>query len=520
MANFYPMSSYMYSRLCVSRVKLRYRGAHQHVCSRVECQRTVRFMNERVYRAQHLVLWNARLSKDLTENVVDKVVEAVMWQQGIPVQHTGEYRSNYSYDKLWESLTHYDREWIVDGRNVHFRAGSNQAFRIFARPKSEELLKPVNLTTSVKALYTELSIRDDSAAGLTAFGETKLEAFTVGLDKAIDILTCGKAPAPCLAGVRTQRKGKTRLVWGYPLEMTIIEAVIARPLIDHFKNADHVMTFGDYSSEIGMKMRRSASETKFHYSLDYSQFDASVNALLINRAFNAFRTWFNLSDEVYPGVTVGQVFDLVEKYFITTPIVMPKRGRSLPVLVTGKRGGVPSGSYFTQMVDSFANVAMIKAADSRFEIGIKDHNLYVLGDDCLFFCNKIISIAQISSYLSNFGFKLNAAKGSSGLATDPVEYLGRVWKNGFPIRTIQQIMRGALYPEKYRRYSSERGIRQEQALAVVNSYLLTSYVEGSPVGVDRFGHVFMVTPWLSNGMTRYLLLEGLLPGKVLKRALY
>lgn len=466
------------------------------------------------------MLWNSRLCKDITEGQVDKVVEAVLWQQGIPVEHSGEYRSIYSYEKLWQSLDHYDREWRVDARNVHFRAGSNQAFRIFARPKSVESLKPVKLTDSIQALYSELSIRDESSAGLTAFGETKFEAFTTGIDKALDILVCGKAPAPCIAGVRTQRKGKTRLVWCYPLEMTIIEAVVARPLIDYFKGIQHVMTFGDYSLEIGQRMRRSASETRLHYSLDYSQFDASVNPLLINRAFNAFRTWFNLSDEVYPGVTVGHVFDLIEKYFITTPIVMPKRGKTLPVMVTGKRGGVPSGSYFTQLVDSFSNVAMIKTADSRFNLSIKDHNLYVLGDDCLFFCNKDILISQISDYLMTFGFKLNSAKGSSGLATDTVEYLGRTWKNGFPIRTMHDIMRGALYPEKYRRYSSRRGERQQQALAVVSSYLLTSYVEGSPVGVDRFNHAYMVTPWLTTGMTRYLLLEGLLPGKVLKRALY
>jgi hypothetical protein len=443
-----------------------------------------------------------------------------MYQQGIPVNHTQEYRNIYSYEKLWESLSHYDREYIADGRNSHFKAGSNQAFRIFAKPRNEEFLKTVNLTESAKALYSELCIRDDTSAGLTAYGETKLEAFTVGLDKAVDILTTGKAPAPCLAGVRTQRKGKTRLVWMYPLEMTILEAIIARPLINWYKNIDHVMTFGDYSTEIGQRMRASASSCKYHMSLDYSQFDASVNSLLIHRAFHAYRTWFNLQDEVYPGVTLEALFDIVERYFITTPIVMPNRNGEFPTLVLGKKGGVPSGSYFTQMVDSFANVAMIKAVDARFKLGIKDEHLYVLGDDCLFFCNSNISVAQIGNFLSNFGFKLNLTKGSHGLATVPIEYLGRTWRNGFPIRKFSEISRGSLYPEKYRRYNPQKGKRQQEALSVISSYLLTSYVEDSPVGMGCFLDSFMVTPWMTSGFSRYLLQEGFMPGKVMKRAIF
>lgn len=477
-------------------------------------------MNSRVYRAQYLVQWNSRLCKDQTVPLVDKVVEAVMYNQGIPFNHSDEYRNIYSYDKLLESLSHYDREYTVDKRNAYYKAGSNSAFRIFARPKSVELLKSFNLAEEAKVLYHELSIRDDTSAGLTAYGESKLEAFTVGLDKAVDILVNGKAPAPCLAGVRTQRKGKTRLVWMYPLEVTILEALIARPLINYFKNIEHVMTFGDYSHEIGQRMRRSASTTKYHVSLDYSQFDSCVPPSLISYAFNAFRSWFDLKQEVYEGVTLEKVFDVIQTYFVTTPIVMPCRESNFPSLVLGKKGGVPSGSYFTQLIDSFANVAMIMSANYRFNLGIQDQNLYVLGDDCLFFCNTSIGITQISNFVSSFGFKLNPAKGSTGLSTGDISYLGRTWRNGFPMRLFSEITRGALYPEKFRRYSPERGERQMQALNTLSSYLLTSYVEDPPVGIDKFRSCYMVTPWLSSGMTRYLLLEGLIPGKIMKRALY
>jgi hypothetical protein len=479
-------------------------------------------MEQRVFRAAHLVQWNLRMSRDITEPMQDKVVEAVLHHQGIPFEHTDEFRNLYSHSKLAEQLEHYDHHFALISSNELAQDGLNQAFRMFARPKSQSKLVSVSLTEEATALFNLLSIKGEKSAGLTAYGETKIEAFTVGLDKAIKILTADKAPSPCLAGARTQREGKTRLVWMYPLEMTILEAVIARPLIDYFKGIDHQMTFGDFSHEIGSRMRNSAARNKFHCSIDYSQFDASVGPGFIHAAFNAFRTWFDLEQEVYPSVKLGKVFDIVERYFITTPIVMPNDRGKYPILHTGKKGGVPSGSYFTQLVDSFANLACLMAVSKRFSLGIHDEDIYVLGDDCLFFCNSDVSskIAQISKFLVTLGFQVNTEKGSSGSSTEPVEYLGREWCNGFPIRDYSKLTRGALYPEKYRRYSPDRGTRMQQALNVIGSYLLTSYVRGLPVRTEAFRTSYAVTPATTTGITRYLMEEGLMPGNVLKRAIY
>lgn len=475
---------------------------------------------QRTFRAEHLEKWNVDNSRDTVNPLVDHVVEAVMYDQGIPVNHTSEYRNLYSYDKLWEGLTQFDQSDLQQC-SAELLAGLNASYSIFARPENMDKIHPVNLTEEAGHLFRVLGLKEDRSAGLTSYGMNKIEAFSIAMDKAIDIIADGKVPSPCLAGVRTQRKEKTRLVWQYPLEMTLLEALIARPLIDHFKDADHVMTFGDFSHEIGTRIRKCASEYKYHYSLDYSQFDASVSRIFIRFAFNAFRTWFYLDDEVYPGVTMEQVFGIVERYFIFTPIVMPKRGRTFPVLVSGKEHGVPSGSYFTQMIDSFTNVALICAASKHYKLGINNLNLFVLGDDCLFFSNANIDVKIIGEFVSTFGFKVNLEKGSFGYSTDDIEYLGRKWRNGFPVRKLSEIERGALYPEKFRRYSPERGVRQEQALSVLSSYLLTSYLDwGAEVGTDVFKTAYAVSPWMQTGYTKFLLQEGLVPGKILKRAIY
>lgn len=471
------------------------------------------------FRAPYLMQWNARRCKDNTKPEVDKVVEAVMHSQGIPFEHTSEYRNIYSYDKLWEQLEHYDSEYRASLDNPNIKAGLRRSFKIFAKPFGEDYLETVNLVSASAALFSELGLKEDKAAGLTAYGQTKIEAFGVGVDKAAKILKEGKSPSPCLAGVRTQRKGKTRLVWGYPLEMTILEAIIAKPLLSYLKCHNNLMSYGKTSHEIGMRLRRSCSTTKYHASIDYSQFDSTVHPKMIRYAFSAFRTYFDLTVEVYQGVTLATLFDIVEQYFIHTPIVMPNRDKNEPTLVLGKCGGVPSGSYFTQLVDSFVNAALIFSVSERFQLSLKEENVYVLGDDCLFFCNQEIDLCKLSSFVSAFGYKCNPAKGSSGTSNQSIEYLGRKWKNGFPLRPYSDVTRGALYPEKYRRYSDNRAQREQQALALINSYLLTSYVEDSPIGCRPFSEVNL-TGMMTSGYMEFLLKEGFVPGKILKRAIY
>jgi hypothetical protein len=459
------------------------------------------------------------MATDDTLPLVDKVVEAVLHHQGIPFKHTSEYRNIYRYDQLWEQLEHYNPVKRSDRMDSYLRDGLKFAFSQFARPESLEVMKPVNLLGGASELIHDLKIRDTSS-GLTSYGESKFEAFTVGLDKAVDILVNDKAPAPALAGVRTQRKGKTRLVWNIPLEMIIIEATVARRIIDNFKSREFVMTFGSTSHEIGSRLRKCASTYKYHVSIDYSQFDSSVRADIIHHAFNALRTWYDLSEEVYPGVTVAKVFDLVERYFACTPIVMPKRGSKYPVLVQGKTMGVPSGSYFTSIVDSFCNTALIGAASSKFSLGIGPNNLFVLGDDCLFFTNATTTLQQLQNFMATYGFKTNPTKGSVGMSTDRIEYLGRTWRNGFPLRGYSDVIRGALYPEKYRRYPLLRGLKEEQVLGLLNSYRLTSYVEDAPESFSRVSNVSIVPSHMTSGFIKFLMSEGFVPGKGITRAIY
>lgn len=483
-------------------------------------------MNKTPFRAGHLVQWNARHSKDNAPDLVDPVVEAVMHDQGIPFEHTNEYRSNYSYQKLWEQLEHFDHNKVLNGRDPYLRYGLEQAFRIFSCPCAESKLKPVNLMHAAGELITLLGIRDTSA-GLTAYGDSKLEAFTIGLDKAIDILLGKRKAAPCLAGVRTQRKEKTRLVWMYPLEMTIIEAIFMRPLINHWKTEEGVMTFGQYSHETGLRIRKAISRNQMRVSWDASQFDSSVNTIFIKSYFKAVRTWFDLKEEVYPGITLDRVIDVAESYMINCGIVMPNQNGKYPILVTGIVGGTKSGSYNTASENTYTSVAMGFAASKKFSLGLTADDVFSLGDDLMIFIKRWMSrqdaadfLVRLAEFMNVYGIKMNAAKSSIGYATEDADFLGRRWHNGFPIREWTEITRGALYPENYRKYSTNRALRQKEALSVLSSYLLTSYVEDPPTDLKRLNQVYFVSPNIMSGFSAYLLKEGLIPGDVLTRAIY
>lgn len=370
-------------------------------------------------------MWNARMCRPNVEPLVDSVVVAVLKHQGFKnISYVP--RNLYNPESLFESLEQYSPEhsYFLDTECHEVCAGLRFAHKAFAKPKHLAHLHPVRLDGSLSELFKLLQIKGDKSAGLTAYGQTKAEAFPTAMRKVRELLMGERLPEPCLAGTRTQAGKLGRLVWGYPLMMTIIEGSIARPLLDKIKGTNLTpMAFGQTSAQLGLKMRKAQSHSNYYVSMDASKFDATIQAGVIKRAFGAFRTWFDLDEEMGYGLTVRDVFEIIEDYFIRTPIVMPHP--SGPLLYRGKRHGVPSGSYFTQLVDSYANAALIGTLDARFKLKIRLDEVFVLGDDMLFFTNKIPDLGKYAQVLSkHYHMKVNEKKSVWGKSIDSIHFLG------------------------------------------------------------------------------------------------
>ncbi|AIN34927.1 RNA-dependent RNA polymerase [Verticillium dahliae partitivirus 1] len=255
---------------------------------------------------------------------------------------------------------------------------------------------------------------------------------------------------PCLAG---QRGGmseiddpKTRLVWIYPAEMLVVEGFYA-PLMyrDFMSDPNSPMLNGKSAQRLYTEWCCKLRDGETLYGIDFSSFDTKVPAWLIRVAFDILRQ--NINFETFGGKPVDKqdaqkwrnVWDAMVWYFINTPILMPD-GRMFR-----KFRGVPSGSWWTQMIDSVVNHILIDylADCQRVEI----RNLRVLGDD--------------SAFCSGDQFDLELAKGDcepTGMVIkpekcertkDPGEFklLGTTYRGGHVFRDTEEWFKLALYPE-------------------------------------------------------------------------
>lgn len=430
-------------------------------------QKDLELFRRNVYRSKRLKHYYSQYERDNLTEMVDPNVKDALLAQGYNVEEAP--RSVYRVNKLFEALSHY-----APGKNPSLKtddnvaAGIALAYKCYARKNNLSYLKilPMSADTVVR-----VTSNPKGSPGLTNYGCTKAESMTRALERGLQILSGEKKPEPCLAFKRTQFNDKTRLVWGFPYSMTVIEGLVAKPLLDEFKGGNTPMAFAMTTGALGTKLRVAAYHREWAYSLDMSQFDATISSSLIHIAFKIIRTWYNLNDvEPVSGKTVKDIFDIIEKYFIHTTIVMPDGN-----IYYGKDHGVPSGSYFTQIIDSIVNTIIGGTISARFNLNVDKKELFVLGDDLLMWSNRKISLEVISKYANEtFGVRMHGSEKSEIYHYDDVvHYLGRDWDNGLPTLDEQKVLQRMLYPESYRKYEKDPQRRTRQLHMMLLAYAAT-----------------------------------------------
>lgn len=401
-------------------------------------------VNRGPFRRAALKSYVSQMSSPNPKVVHDDFVAEILEQQGFVWEDNP--RSVYDPSQLYSALERY----ATDSEENHhwsdeLEFGFRMAFKIFAKPKSHDLLSPL---TDAQVTLQALKLNKSSGLPLMT---TKAEALQYSFDREVQVRKGLKAPNPCVAYKRTQKGNKTRLVWGYPLEMTIMEARFARPLIDQFKKRSTPMAFGMSKCELGARLHRYFEDQKGHtICLDYSKYDTCVSAEMIRRAFVILATWFSREDQVELG------WSTMVSYFIHTPIVMPDG-----CLYTGKNHGVPSGSYFTQLVDSIVNVALCYALKKRFKLTFSQKQLYVLGDDVILKHEGNFSLPKMAEFLKKHGMILHDDEKT---VIDSVHFLGAVWDKGKPDAPLAELLSKAVFPENFRNYGGQPRIGAENVL--------------------------------------------------------
>lgn len=260
-------------------------------------------------------------------------------------------------------------------------------------------------------------------------------------------------------------KEKIRGVWGYPLEVYIEEARFFYPIMDYLKEQKHRFPVG-YGFEISKGGMLAISDVIMRHPgskflmTDWSKFDKSIPAWLIR---DAFALLAELIDFGHVLDSEGLVWNVREyrsrrrwkkliDYFVETPVRTCKGER---YLVTG---GVPSGSCFTNIIDTIINCLVTRYL-SYHTAGCFPLGEMYLGDDgvCVFSPSAVINLDSLALLaFQKFGMVLNADK--SFLTSNPenIHFLG--YHNrpvGMPNRDQSLLITSFIHPERTRRTAEE-----------------------------------------------------------------
>lgn len=352
-------------------------------------------------------------------------------EQGFNLDVDLDNKSVYHPESMFENLAKYQGIPRLDTSSRDFEIAISLAFRAFGGDGS---LQPLPFDENLEG-----TIKGSKSSGAPYFSR-KGEVFHKDLDRAVRTVSGSKTPDPCVCYHRVQHGDsgpKQRMVWGYPQSMTLIEATFARPLIDKFLRHRSPMAFGMRKFELASRALP-ITNSGVRYSFDFSKFDSSVSIDLIKVAFRILKTWFRSMSHIE-----DKAWDVILRYFMFTPIIMPDGN------VYSKSGGVPSGSYFTQLVDSIVNYIVIQYCFVKvFGKPVLDNKILVLGDDCLVGFDGHIPLQAFSRVASELGFTMNPDKCHISTFGEPWHFLGHIWVRGVVDRDEIDVVKRAVFPEK------------------------------------------------------------------------
>lgn len=288
---------------------------------------------------------------------------------------------------------------------------------------------------------------------------------------------------PFLAGRRVQHGElvpKGRLVWMASLATTVLATTYSKRCYEGVVGRT-CFAFGETYRDVGAAVTAMQSRKRFVYGLDFSAFDASIPARVIDDAFGILKTHLSMDADQ------AEMLDRLISDFIHSRIVLPD-GTMWRV-----HRGVPSGSAFTSLVDSVANLIILQYIWIRLtghELDVND--VKVLGDDSIVASNWYLSMSEVTKVASELGMVLNPKSERVSLG-GRVPFLGHEWKCGRPRRDPQELAKRLAFPEHWNRFLTD----ERYSLLRLYSFTADS--------VDGYNLFFKVVDWTSPSIEQIVL---------------
>jgi hypothetical protein len=246
---------------------------------------------------------------------------------------------------------------------------------------------------------------------------------------------------PYIGYTRTQLtnildKLKVRNVWGSPFHHIILEGLTAQPMIEQFVKKDSFIHIGgDPLQTVSDKIAQLNKDYIWMYTFDWSKFDSTCSRFEIRLAFKIIKQCL-----IFQTDEAEDAFDLMRELFIYKKVVGPDGN------IYSSNVGVPSGSFWTNIVDSIINKFRIEYL-WLISTGDLMEDLDTHGDDGVGGSNKYVSMESISVEAGKYGWILNADKSVVTRDMSIVEFLGRSSHGGWSRRSIEKCLRLLVFTE-------------------------------------------------------------------------
>jgi hypothetical protein len=196
---------------------------------------------------------------------------------------------------------------------------------------------------------------------------------------------------PCVMFTRTQENDKTRAVWGFPIADTLEEMCYYKPVLEYQRSLPWraAIVSPDTVDEAITKLINKAQTTKQKLvSMDFSAYDASVTPQLQKYCFAYIKDLFQKSE--------SSRLDRIAERFATIGLLTPDGVLDGP-------HGVPSGSTFTNEVDSLAQYVIACNNETLVDL----ETIQIQGDDQASCCKDPQALFEA---FEKHGLKVNHEK--------------------------------------------------------------------------------------------------------------